>query len=274
MTLDDINLTFLAEMATEYAVGILTALLIFVLGRWLAGRLRTFLRRGLNRSKIDTTLTGFLVNIAYALMLTFVVIAALSQLGVETASLAALLAAAGLAIGLALQGSLSNFASGVLIILFRPFAKGHYIEAGGAAGTVDDINIFTTLLKTPDNCRVVVPNSAITAGPIKNYSAEPTRRLDLAIGVGYDDDLKKAKSILEDVLAKETRLLKDPEPVVAVSELGDSSVNFVVRPWVASEDYWAVRFDLMQAMKERLDEEGISIPYPQREVTVIEKKSA
>ena len=269
MNLEDINLTLLTTTGTQYAVALVTALAIFLVGKWVAKRVKAFLARMLGQSKVDATLIGFFVNIAYALMMTFVIIAALSRLGVETASLAAVLAAAGLAIGLALQGSLSNLAAGVLIIMFRPFAKGHYIEAAGTAGTVDDINIFTTLLKTPDNCHVIIPNSSITSGPIKNYSAESTRRIDLVIGVGYGDDLAKTKSVLEEVLAAEDRILENPASTVAVAELADSSVNFVVRPWVRADDYWAVRFDLTQAIKERLDKEGISIPFPQREVTVI-----
>lgn len=274
MTLDDFDPNFLIEITMEYAVAIATALLIFIVGKWVARRLTNMLKAMLERSKVDATLVGFFGNIVYALALTFVIIAALAQLGVETTSLAAVLAAAGLAIGLALQGSLSNFAAGVLIILFRPFAKGHYIEAAGTAGTVEDINIFTTMLITPDNCNVVVPNSAVTGGPIKNYSARPTRRIDLVIGVGYDDDLAKVRDILNEIIANETRVLKDPAPTVAVAELADSSVNFVVRPWVKTDDYWNVRFDLTMAIKQHFDKEGISIPYPQRDVRVIESKAA
>lgn len=276
MNLEDINYDFLVEMITQYGVGLLSALAIFLIGKWVAKKAKNILTNMLRRSKVEPTLIGFFANIVYALMMTFVVIAALSQMGVETASLAAVLAAAGLAIGLALQGSLSNFAAGVLIIMFRPFSKGHYIEAGGSAGTVEDINIFTTLLVTPDNRHVIIPNSAITDGPIVNYSAESKRRIDLVIGVGYDDDLSVAKDVLMKTVMADSRVLKDPEPKVAVLELGDSSVNFVVRPWVSADDYWPARFDLTMAIKNALDEAGLSIPYPQRDVHIhqVEKSAA
>ena len=254
------------ELALRYGVQLLTAIAIFVIGRWAAKAVTGILRKAMSKAKADEMLVGFLSNIVYGLLLTFIVIAALSQLGIETTSLAAILAAAGLAIGLALQGSLSNFAAGVMIIIFRPFKKGDYVEAAGTAGSVNDINIFTTTLKTPDNKMVIIPNSSVTGGNITNYSAESKRRIDMVFGIGYNDDIKKAKQVLEQIIASDERILSDPEPVVAVSELADSSVNFVVRPWAKTADYWAVKWDITEKVKETFDKEGISIPFPQQDV--------
>ena len=254
------------DLAVTYGIKLLTAIAIFVIGRWVAKAITGFLRKAMSRAKADDMLIGFLGNIAYGLLLTFVVIAALSQLGIETTSLAAIIAAAGLAVGLALQGSLSNFAAGVMIIIFRPFKKGDYIEAGGTAGSVHDISIFTTTLKTPDNKTVIVPNSGVTGGNITNYSAEAKRRVDFVFGIGYNDDMKKAKTVLEQIIAADERVLQDPAPVVAVLELADSSVNFAVRPWVKTSDYWDVFFDITEAVKDTFDKEGISIPFPQQDV--------
>lgn len=251
---------------TVYGVQFITAIAIFIVGKWIVRRAVNLAKKAMNKTSIDETLVGFVGNILYALGLAFVVIAVLSQVGIETTSLAAIVAAAGLAIGLALQGSLSNFAAGFLIILFRSFKVGDYIEAGGTAGTVKDISIFTTTLTTPDNCEVIVPNSNITSGCITNYSANTTRRIDLVIGVAYDADLPKTKTLLTDVLTEESRVLKTPEPMVEVSELGDNSVNFVVRPWVKAGDYWGTRFDLMRNIKIALDKSNVGIPFPQRDV--------
>ena len=254
------------QIGMAYGLRIITALAIFIIGRWIAKAITGFFRKMLSKAQADDMLVGFLGNIAYGLILTFVVIAALSQLGIETTSLAAILAAAGLAIGLALQGSLSNFAAGVMIVIFRPFAKGDYIEAAGTAGSVHDISIFTTTLKTPDNKTVIIPNSSVTGGNITNFSAEAKRRVDLVFGIGYNDDIKKAKQVLEGILAADERVLEDPASTVAVSELADSSVNFVVRPWVKTADYWDVYWDITEAVKESFDKEGISIPFPQQDV--------
>lgn len=197
-----------------------------------------------------------------------VVIATINQLGVETTSLLAVVATAGLAIGLALQGSLSNFASGVMIVGFRPYKVGDFIEAGGVSGTVEQVQIFTTVLRTGDNRQVIVPNSQIMAGDITNYSANPTRRVDLVASCSYDDDLDHVRKVLEGIVADDDRLLDEPATSIAVTELGDSSVNFIVRPWVKSGDYWAVRCDMTEQIKKRFDAEGLSIPYPQRDVHV------
>ncbi|RMF97233.1 MAG: mechanosensitive ion channel family protein [Gammaproteobacteria bacterium] len=258
--------SFPVELAQELGINLLIALLIFFIGRLLAGWLTRIVRRILQRASVDATLERFLCNLLYAVLMVVVVIATINQLGVETTSLLAVLGAAGLAVGLALQGSLSNFAAGVLIVAFRPYKVGDFIEGGGVSGTVEDVQIFTTVLRSGDNKKIIVPNSQMMAGEIVNYSAKDTRRVDLVVGCGYDDDLDKVRAVLNEILAADQRVLKDPAPTVAVSELADSSVNFVVRPWVASADYWSVYFDLTEAIKKRFDQEGISIPYPQRDV--------
>jgi small conductance mechanosensitive channel len=202
----------------------------------------------------------------YYALLIFVVIAALGQIGIQTASFVAIVGAAGLAIGLAMQGSLSNFAAGVLIIIFKPFKIGDFVEMAGTAGVVENIMIFTTEMKTGDNKKIIVPNSSVLGGVITNYSANDTRRVDLVMGIGYNDDIDKAKQVLEEIINADERILKDPAPLIAVSELADSSVNFAVRPWVKSADYWAVYFSLNETVKKRFDQEGISIPYPQQDI--------
>jgi small conductance mechanosensitive channel len=194
------------------------------------------------------------------------VITALGKLNVPTASFVAVIGAAGLAVGFAMQGSLGNFASGVMLILFRPFRVGDYVEAGGTSGSVEEIQVFATTLKTPDNKKIVVPNAAITAANIVNYSAKPVRRVDMVFGIGYGDDIAKAKQIISDILAKDDRVLRDPEPTIAVCELADSSVNLAVRPWVNTPDYWGVLFDVTEAVKLEFDKQGVSIPFPQQDV--------
>ena len=253
-------------LVTEWGLRLVYALAIFVLGRWLAGLLIGLAEKAMRRAEVDATLVGFLRNIGFALLMVFVVLAALNQLGIQTASLIAILGAAGLAVGLALQGSLSNFAAGVMMIVFRPFKVGDYIEAAGTAGTVQEIMLFNTRLLTPDNREIWVPNNSVTAGNIVNYSAQQTRRVDMVVGVGYGEDLARVRAVIDEVLAADARVLKDPAPTVAVAELADSSVNLVVRPWVAAADYWAVKFDFTETIKRRFDEEGISIPFPQRDV--------
>ena len=255
-------------IATEFGVKIVAAIAIFVIGRWIVSLLTRGMRRLMERADLEPTLVTFLSNITRILLLVFVVLAAISQLGIQTASIIAVLGAAGLAVGLALQGSLANFAAGVLIIVFRPYRVGDYVEAAGVGGTVEQVQIFTTVLRTPDNKRVIVPNSQITDGVITNYSANDTRRVDLVFGIGYGDDIDKARDIIRGVLEADERVLKDPAPQVAVKELADSSVNFVTRPWVATADYWAVYFDVTEKVKKRFDEECVSIPFPQRDVHI------
>ena len=262
----------LQELVAFYGLKIVAAIVIFIVGRWVARALKRLTVRMMTKAEIDETLISFVGNLTYVVLLIFVIIAALNQLGIQTTSFIAIIGAAGLAIGLALQGSLANFAAGVLMIIFRPFKVGDYVEAAGVAGVVEQVQIFTTQLKTPDNKTIIIPNASVTGGTITNFSAKDTRRVDMVIGVGYGDDLKKVREILEDILAKDDRILKDPEPTIGVMELADNSVNFAVRPWVKSEDYWGVYFDSTETVKRRFDEEGISIPYPQRDVHLYEYK--
>ena len=251
---------------TTFGFKLVAALLIFFIGRWIAKMIQNGLEKGMLKAHVDPVLVTFTVNMAYAAVMVFVVLAALGQLGVQTTSFIAVLGAAGLAVGLALQGSLSNFASGVMMIIFRPFKIGDYVEGGGVSGTVKAIQIFTTTLTTPDNKRVIVPNSKMMGDNITNYSAEGTRRVDLTASISYGDSIDKAKAVLMDLLAKDPRVLKDPAPFVGVSAMAESSVDFTVRPWVKVEDYWDVFFALNEAIKKQFDAEGLSIPFPQRDV--------
>jgi len=249
-----------------WGINIVFALLIFIIGRMVAKVVVGIVRRLLNKAKMDDILVDFVCSIISTALLLFIIIAALDQLGVDTTSLIALLGAAGLAVGLALQGSLQNFASGVMLIVFRPFKSGDFVEAGGVSGTVEKISIFSTQMRTGDNREIIVPNGKIYGDTITNFSARDTRRIDMVVGIGYDDDLKKAQEILRGLVDSDDRILDDPETLIAVSELADSSVNFVVRPWVKSSDYWAVKFDFNENVKLAFDEQGISIPYPQMDV--------
>jgi small conductance mechanosensitive channel len=254
------------DSLTSYGPSLVGAVLILVIG-WIVARIVTrIMRRLLDRSRVDPTLVSFLTSLTYIGLMAFIVIGALGKLGVQTASFVAVIGAAGLAIGFALQGSLANFAAGVMLILFRPFKAGDYVEAGGVAGSIEEVQMFATVFKTPDNRRIVVPNASITSGSITNYAAHDTRRVDLVFGIGYGDDISLAKQVLQEILQAEERVLKDPEPTIAVSELADSSVNFVVRPWVMTADYWGVYFDLTERVKLAFDARGISIPFPQRDV--------
>ncbi len=260
------------DLLMLYGVKVIAAIAIFVIGRWVAKGFRSLTQRLMDKKNVDPTVSGFVGNLAYMALLVFVIIAALGQLGIQTTSFIAIIGAAGLAIGLALQGSLSNFASGFLMIIFKPFKVGDYVEVAGVAGTVETIQIFTTTLKTPDNKTVIVPNASVTGDNIVNWTVKGTRRADMVFGIGYDDDIDKAKQIMADVLSKDDRILKDPPIQIAVSELADSSVNFVVRPWVSIENYWGVYFDAMENIKKAFDEAGISIPYPQQDVHMYEQK--
>ena len=251
-----------------WSLKVVAAVAILIIGKWLAGLVTRILRSVMTKAKTDEMLVKFIGSIVYYAMLAFVIIAAISQLGVQTTSVIAVFGAAGLAIGLALQGSLANFAAGVMLIVFKPFRVGDYVEAAGTAGTIEGIMIFNTRLKTPDNKVVWVPNGKIFDGNIINYNASDTRRVDMVFGCAYEDDLTKAKSILEDLLKNDDRILADPAPTVKVSALADSSVNFNVRPWVKTPDYWGVYWDMTEKVKLRFDEEGISIPYPQRDIHV------
>ena len=266
--------TWLSENATDWGIKIAIAIAIFLIGKFIARTISNLIQKALQRSSTDAMLVSFLGNIVYGILLVAVVLAAIDSLGVNVISLLAILGAAGLAIGLALKDSLSNFASGVMIIIFRPFNIGDYITAGGSSGVVDDIGLFCTLLHTGDNQRIILPNSAIMGGTILNTSALPTRRIDLVIGIGYDDNIAEARDIIMGIIESDERILEDPAPSVAVGELGESSINLSLYPWVKSEDYWSVRPDLLEKIKVNFDEAGISIPYPQQDVHMHEVKSA
>lgn len=263
----------MSELALDIAMRIGVALAILLFGLWFAGRLRNGLARMFARRGWDPMLGSFLSSIAHILFVAVVVIAALSHAGIQTSSLIAVIGAAGLAIGLALQSSLSNFAAGVMIIAFRPFRVGDFIEAAGVSGTVEGIQIFHTQLATPDNKLVIVPNSSITGGNITNYSAKGIRRVDLTFGISYQDDITMAKAVLGEILAADARVLKEPAPVIAVAALADSSVNLIVRPWVNVDNYWPVYWDITEAVKLRFDQKRITIPFPQRVVHTLPGKN-
>jgi small conductance mechanosensitive channel len=258
------------ELVTIYGIKVLAAIVIFIVGKWVAKAIRGLVQRMMRKAQMDETLLKFVGNLTYIALLAFIIIAALSQLGIQTTSFIAVLGAAGLAIGLALQGSLANFAAGFLMILFRPIRVGDYIEGAGVAGTVEEIQIFTTTLVTPDNKTVIIPNASLTGDNIVNWTMKGTRRVDLVMGIGYDDDIDKAKQIMADILAEDERILKDPAPQIAMIELADSSVNFVVRPWANASDYWGVYMGITEKIKKAFDANGISIPYPQRDVHIYE----
>ena len=266
--------TWLSENGTDWAIKIAIAIAIFIVGKIIARMLANLVKRALERGGTDAMLVGFLGNITYGVLLVAVVLAAIDTLGVNVTSLMAILGAAGLAVGLALKDSLGNFAAGVMIIIFRPFKIGDYVDAGGAAGTIDEIGLFATLMHTPDNKRIIVPNGAIINGNITNVSALPTRRVDLVFGIGYDDNIGQARDIIMGLLTSDERVLQDPAPAVTVGELGDSSVNLNVRPWVNAEDYWGLYFDLLENVKIKFDEAGISIPFPQQDVYMHEVKAS
>lgn len=251
---------------TTYSIKIVAAILIFIIGKWLSRKATNLLTKLLEKNKIDATLIKFLDSIVYYILLIVVLIAAAGKLGINTTSFLTILGAAGLAIGLALKDSLSNFASGFILIMLRPYKIGNFVKVGGVSGTVKSIDIFNTTLHTPDNQKVIVPNSKITSDVITNVTANETRRVDLVIGISYDDDIAKAKNILENIIKDEKRILENPATMIAVSELANSSVNLVVRPWVKTAEYWDVYFALMEKIKLTFDKEGIHIPYPQQDV--------
>lgn len=257
----------------EYAMNIILALAIFFVGKWVVGEVTNLIIKALRKSsKLDETLVVFFKNIIYYALLIVVILTALKQVGIETTSFLAILGAAGLAIGLALKDSLSNFASGVMIVFFKPFKIGDFVTAGGVSGTITEIHLFNTEFKTGDNQKILVPNASITSGSIINVNAHDKRRVDLLIGVGYEDDIKKVKELLTSIVASHEKVLQDEANKIAVSELADSSVNFIVRAWVNTPDYWDVRFELIETIKTQFDQEGITIPYPQTDVHVYKEK--
>ena len=254
------------DLGIDLGIKVATALAIFLIGKFLIKILVRGISKVMQKQGVDKTLETFICNLVRISLMVVVVIAAIGAIGIQTTSFIAIFGAAGLAVGLALQGSLSNFASGVLIVLFRPYRVGDFIEAAGIAGSVEQVQILTTILKTGDNKQIIVPNSQVMDSIITNYSANDTRRVDMVVGVSYDDDLDKVRKTLEELLAADERVLSEPAPLIAVSALADSSVNFVVRPWVKSADYWGVMFEMTEAIKKRFDKEGISFPFPQQDV--------
>jgi small conductance mechanosensitive channel len=259
-------LEVIQTQGVELGINVALAIAIFYVGKMVVGMIVRGMRKVMQKQEIDKTLETFVSNLVRMVLMVIVAIAAISQLGIETTSFIAIFGAAGLAVGLALQGSLSNFAAGVLIVMFRPYRVGDFIEGAGIAGVVEQVQILTTVLKTGDNKRIIVPNGQIMDSIITNYSANETRRVDMVVGVSYDDDLDKVRSVLQELVAAEDRILDDPACTIAVSELADSSVNFIVRPWVKTADYWGVMFDMTEAIKKRFDKEGISFPFPQQDV--------
>ena len=260
------TIAVIQDLALLYGVKVITALAIFIIGKWVAKKISAVVQNLLAKNAVDPAIQHFVGSLVSWVLLIFVVIAALGQLGIQTASFVAIVGAAGLAVGLALQGSLANFAAGVLILIFRPFKVSDFVEVAGVSGVVQRIQIFTTELHSPDNKKIIVPNGGIISGNITNYSANDTRRVDLVFGIGYGDDIDAAKAVLESVVAAEARVLTDPAPTVAVVELADSSVNLVCRPWVNTADYWDVYFNITEAAKKALDAKGISIPFPKRDL--------
>ncbi|MFC2057827.1 mechanosensitive ion channel family protein [Campylobacterota bacterium] len=254
------------QYSVEYGVRIIGAIAIFVIGKWIAKKLSGLIKKVMERGEIDSTLSAFIASIVDILLMVVVVLAAINNLGVDTTSFIAILGAAGLAIGLALQGTFGNIGSGVILILFRPFEVGNFVSVGGESGTVEAITLFNTTLLTPDNKVILIPNSTVASGNITNFSKKEERRVDFVFGIGYDDDLKLAKSTLQEIIDADTRILKDPASFIGVGELGDSSVNFTVRVWVKASDYWGVHFDTIEKVKLTFDEKGISIPYPQMDI--------
>ena len=271
----NINVDAIVGWGSIYAINIIGALLIFIIGKWLARRIADLLATLMKKNNVDLTLVNFSNNLTYYILVVLVVIAAVGRLGVNTTSFLTILGAAGLAIGLALKDSLSNFAAGVMLVLFRPFTIGDVVSTAGITAKVEKITIFNTLFCTADNQLVIVPNNKIISDIITNINAKDTRRIDLVVGISYTDDMVQTKGILERLAKEDSRVLTDPETTVAVAELADSSVNLVFRPWVKTADYWAVRFDLTENIKNALDEAGISIPFPQQDVHLfVEKEEA
>lgn len=268
----DTFMQYLLGLVKTYGPQVVLALVTLVIGFSLVNMFSKVVKKAMEKKEFDKSLSTFLVSLIRISLKVMVLISVAGMVGIQTTSFIAILGAAGLAVGLALKGSLENFAGSVLILVFKPFRVGHVIEVDGRMGEVKDIQIFSTVIRTVDNKTVIIPNGGLASGTIINLSTEPIRRIDLKFGIGYDDDLKKAKDILKEIITSDTRVLTEPAPNVAVSELGDSSVNFVFRPWVKTEDYWAVYFDMVEKVKLTFDKEGISIPFPQQDIHIKEAK--
>ncbi len=264
----------ITDLVMQWGLKVVGAIVVLIVGRMVAGALRRAVRKALTKREVDSTLVPFLSSLTFYAAMAFVVIAVLSLFGIQTTSLVAILGAAGLAVGLALQGTLSHFAAGVMLLIFRPFRVGDLVEVGGTTGKVEEIGIFTTTLKSTDNIKITVPNSQIYGDTIRNYNGYDTRRVDMVMGISYDDDIGRAIETMDRVIREDARVLADPAPQIAVSELADSSVNLVVRPWCEGSNYFAVKFDLTRRFKEELEEAGCSIPYPQRDVHIFKQREA
>lgn len=260
------NFDMILSYISLYGIKVIGSILIFYIGKKVAAFVTSLFVKMMKKSNVDETLRKFIDDIVYIGLMVVVVLAALNNLGINTTSFVAILGAAGLAVGLAFKDTFSNIGAGVLLIVFRPFTVGNFIQAAGESGSVEEINLFSVRLKTGDNKEIIIPNSSIIGGNITNFSAKETRRVDMTFGIGYDDDLKLAKATLQELVEADERVLKDPAVFIAVSELADSSVNFVVRAWVNSSDYWGVYFDMQEKVKLTFDERGISIPYPQMDI--------
>ena len=252
--------------ASEYGMKIVATFLIFIIGKWAVNKITTLIKNVMEKAKIDKTLSEFAESLIYFVLFLMVILASLNALGINTTSFIAVFGAASLAVGLALQGSLANIGAAVLIIVFRPFKVGDFIEAGGASGTVSDVNLFSTIISPVDNRTIIVPNAAVIGGNITNFSNKPQRRVDHVFGIGYDDDLKLAKTVLMEIMKEDERILKEPAPFVAVSELGDNSVKLLTRAWVDTPNYWNVHFEMLEKVKLTFDEKGLSFPYPQMDI--------
>jgi len=268
----NLDLDAIWSWVTSYSLNIIGAILIYVVGKWLARRVSNLLAKLLEKNKLDLTLVNFLTNLIYYTLMVLVVVAAAGRLGINTTSFLTIIGAAGLAVGLALKDSLANFAAGVMLVLFRPFTIGDVVSTAGITAKVEEINIFNTYFCSADNQLIIVPNSKIIGDIITNITAKDTRRVDLTVGISYSDDMAKTKEILAGLAQEDSRILADPAPAIAVAELADSSVNLVFRPWVKTSDYWNVRFDLIERIKNSLDEAGISIPFPQQDVHLFVEK--
>jgi len=272
--LEQFDPEMLTALATAWAGRLVAAIAVFVIGRWLVGLIVRWMDAGMRRADVDETLAGFLDNIVRVTLMVMLLLTVASVIGIPTTNFLAILGAAGLAVGLALKDSLSNFSAGVMLVLFRPFKVGDFVDVAGVSGTVEEIGIFKTDIRTGDNRVVIIPNSLVYSDTITNYSAKETRRIDLVLGVGYDDEIHKARGIIMGVLEADERVLKDPAPVVMLLELGASSVDFAVRPWVKSGDYWKTRADMLEGIKNALDKNGLSIPYPQQDIHIVSQAAA
>lgn len=257
------------QLIIQYSPGLVLAIVTLIVGLWIIKVVTNIFSKAMEKSKIEVSLHKFLVSLVSVLLKILLVISVASMIGIQTTSFVAILGAAGLAVGLALQGSLANFAGGVLVLLFKPFKVGDFIDAQGVAGTVKEIQVFSTIMKTPDNKTIIIPNGAISNGIITNFSTEATRRVDMSFGIGYDDDIQKAKDILNRLIREDQRIQKEPAPVIVLAELADSSVNFAVRVWAKASDYWGIYFDMQEKVKLAFDKEKISIPYPQQDLHII-----